>query len=53
MKLDMKDRARGALGPVVGFMESTGIHPNLLTALGLAFAIIAGLFNFIPAQREC
>ncbi len=52
MKLDVKDRARATLDPVVGFMDSTGIHPNLLTALGLVFAIIAGFSMAAGRIRE-
>lgn len=38
-----KERARGVMDPVVAFLASAGIHPNLLTVLGLVFGVVAGI----------
>ena len=42
MKLDIKDRFRTGLSPVVRALVALGIHPNHLTAIGLVVAGVAG-----------
>ena len=42
MKAAFKSQVRGVLDPLVTFLASARIHPNVLTALGVVFGGVAG-----------
>lgn len=39
---DFKTQVRGGLDPLVAFLMSARVHPNLLTLIGVALAVVAG-----------
>lgn len=52
MKSAMKDRIKLAFDPLVTFLSSSGVHPNVLTVLGLGFGVVAGATAATGRIRE-
>lgn len=50
-KNEIKERLRGMLGPVVGFLDALGVTPTAMTVFGLALSFVGAVFVVRGSMR--